>query len=70
MVTIEVIKHFAINRIIIVKGMIPELDVMIRKTKSFVLAERRYLGRCVGQFNEKRISFETFNKKLVLVLIK
>ena len=70
MISLEIIKHFAINRIIIVKGMLPNLDIVIRKSKHLLLAERKYMMKSVNQFNNKEITFESFNKKLTLVLIK
>lgn len=68
--SIELLQYFSANKIILVSGMLPQIDDVMRKSKHFFLAERKYLAKSVVMYNQGQSTIDLLNKRIVLSVIK
>ena len=50
--------------------MIPDIDILIKKSKDFCMAERKYIMACMQAYVAKQMTNDAYNTRMMLILIK
>ena len=69
-ITVHLLAYYVMNKVALVKGMIPLHDLIVLKSRCFLLAERKYICNCIKSFKTGMIDINQLNNKFVIILIK